>query len=109
MAADDRGPLERVRDDELIWLVPGPTLRGIVGADLTVLTSSDAKLRAAADDIAHANGNGGDDGIGALIDEMTWQVGDLDGILNLRQLDDAAVGVAAFKDELADRGETVET
>ena len=104
---NDGGPLRPIDRDELIWLRPGQRFDDLVRADLHDLDGVEPALLRAARDIGNAADNGNDDGMQGLISEMAWQVGDLDGILDTRQLADADRGLDQFEDNLDDRDDTL--
>ncbi len=103
MSELERGPLERLRAEQLIWLAPAPNFQAIVAADLAALAGVDAALARAADAIAHAGDGFDDDGIAGDLAEAFWQLGDLDGVLDPRDLDAAAAAVLRAEFEIGDQ------
>ncbi len=108
MASNDRGPLAPIDPDELVWLRPGQRFDDLVKSDLHDLDGVETVLLRASRDLVNASSTAHDDGMSGLIAEMSWQLGDLDGILHTGQLDQAGRGLDEFRSDLDDRGDTLD-
>lgn len=98
----ERGPIGPIPPTVTGLIDLGPPLRGRVAADLAFLPGVDGALRSAADRIAHAFVGSGDAGMLAELSELAWQVGDLNGILTVGQLDTVTGRVGSFEHQLED-------
>lgn len=107
MGSSDRGPLGRIRDDELVWLTPSAPLHGIVARDLQALDGADQQLLRAADTLAHAGLGSDEHFLERVLSAAVASYGELEGLSPAGELDTAHRGAAQFQDRLDARDDTL--